>query len=68
MVAGSLVRYSTLMNADTPIWMFLLPSALMGIGNAGMWGPLATTATRNLPMSQAERAPASTTRPAPSDR
>ena len=53
MVAGSLVWYSTLMNADTPIWMFLLPSALMGIGNAGMWGPLATTATRNLPMSQA---------------
>jgi hypothetical protein len=31
-----------------PIWMFLLPSALMGIGQAGMWGPLATTATRNL--------------------
>ena len=26
---------------------------MMGIGNAGMWGPLATTATRNLPMSQA---------------
>jgi MFS family permease len=53
MVSGSLLWYSTLMNADTPIWMFLLPSALMGIGNAGMWGPLATTATRNLPMSQA---------------
>ncbi|GAA1954814.1 DHA2 family efflux MFS transporter permease subunit [Microbacterium deminutum] len=52
-VAGSLFWYSTLMNADTPIWMFLLPSALMGIGNAGMWGPLATTATRNLPMQQA---------------
>ena len=33
--------------------MFLLPSAMMGIGNAGMWGPLATTATRNLPMRQA---------------
>jgi MFS family permease len=26
---------------------------MMGIGNAGMWGPLATTATRTLPMSQA---------------
>jgi preprotein translocase subunit SecG len=25
----------------------------MGIGNAGMWGPLATTATRNLPPRQA---------------
>ena len=53
MVAGSLFWYSTLMNADTPIWMFLLPSALMGIGNAGMWGPLATTATRNLPLRHA---------------
>ena len=41
------------MNADTPIWMFLLPSALMGIGNAGMWGPLATTATRSLSPRQA---------------
>jgi hypothetical protein len=33
--------------------MFLLPSALMGIGQAGMWGPLATTATRNLEPRQA---------------
>jgi EmrB/QacA subfamily drug resistance transporter len=53
LVAGSLFWYSSLMNVDTPIWMFLLPSAMMGIGNAGMWGPLATTATRNLPMRQA---------------
>ncbi|WP_269457433.1 MFS transporter [Microbacterium pygmaeum] len=53
MVGGSLLWYASLMNVDTPIWMFLLPSALMGIGNAGMWGPLATTATRNLPMHQA---------------
>jgi EmrB/QacA subfamily drug resistance transporter len=53
MVAVSLFWYSSLMNVDTPIWMFLLPSALMGIGNAGMWGPLATTATRDLPPRQA---------------
>jgi EmrB/QacA subfamily drug resistance transporter len=53
LVSGSLAWYASLMSADTPIWMFLLPSAMMGIGNAGMWGPLATTATRNLPMSQA---------------
>ena len=52
-VAISLLWYASLMNVDTPIWMFLLPSALMGIGNAGMWGPLATTATRNLPPRQA---------------
>jgi EmrB/QacA subfamily drug resistance transporter len=53
LVAGSLFWYSTLMNADAPIWMLLLPSAVMGIGNAGMWGPLATTATRMLPPRQA---------------
>ena len=49
----ALFWYSSLMNADTPIWMFLLPSALMGIGSAGMWGPLATTATRRLSPRQA---------------
>ena len=53
LVGGSLLWYSSLMNLDTPIWMFLLPSAMMGIGNAGMWGPLATTATRMLPRHQA---------------
>ena len=53
LVAGSLVWYAALMRPDTPVWMFLLPSALMGIGNAGMWGPLATTATRYLPPQHA---------------
>lgn len=53
LVALSLVWYSLLMTPDTPIWMLLLPSALMGIGNAGMWGPLATTATRSLSPRQA---------------
>ncbi|KQZ85696.1 multidrug MFS transporter [Microbacterium sp. Root166] len=53
LVAGSLVLYSVLMNLETPIWMFLIPSFIMGVGNAGMWGPLATTATRNLSPRQA---------------
>ncbi|MBN6191047.1 MULTISPECIES: DHA2 family efflux MFS transporter permease subunit [Microbacterium] len=52
-VGGALLWYSALTTMDTPILMFLLPSALMGIGNAGMWGPLATTATRKLPPRQA---------------
>ncbi|MEV8250145.1 DHA2 family efflux MFS transporter permease subunit [Microbacterium sp. NPDC076768] len=52
-VMVALVWYSVLTNMDTPIGMFLFPSALMGIGNAGMWGPLATTATRKLPPRQA---------------
>lgn len=49
----ALVLYSFLMNLDTPIWMFLIPSLMIGIANAGMWGPLATTATRNLAPRQA---------------
>ena len=40
--------YVVLINTDAPILMFLLPNVLMGLGNAGMWGPLAATATRNL--------------------
>ncbi|QGF23191.1 DHA2 family efflux MFS transporter permease subunit [Raineyella fluvialis] len=35
--------------ADTPIWMFLLPLALLGLANSLIWGPLSMTATRNLP-------------------
>ncbi|MDQ1138190.1 EmrB/QacA subfamily drug resistance transporter [Microbacterium sp. SORGH_AS 1204] len=53
LVAGSLGIYVALILNDAPIWAFLIPSALMGVGNAGMWGPLATTATRNLPPRQA---------------
>src|SRR5690606_5969804 len=50
---GALFWYASLMTPDTPVWMFLLPSAVMGLGSAGLWGPLATTATRNLPQRQA---------------
>ncbi|HET8926933.1 MAG TPA: DHA2 family efflux MFS transporter permease subunit [Microbacterium sp.] len=50
LVGGSLVLYAVLMNADTPIWVFLIPSAILGVGSAGMWGPLATTANRDLPV------------------
>jgi len=53
LVGGSLALYTVLILNDSPIWAFLIPSALMGVGNAGMWGPLATTATRNLPPRQA---------------
>ncbi len=52
-VAVALVVYAALMTPQTPTWMFLIPSALMGVGNAGMWGPLATTATRDLQPRQA---------------
>lgn len=53
LMALGLVWYALLMNADTPIWLFLLPSFVIGVANAGMWGPLATTATRNLEPRQA---------------
>lgn len=49
LVAGAITWWSLWMNVDTPIWAFLLPATLMGFGQAGMWGPLSTTANRNLP-------------------
>ena len=47
-LASTVGWYVVLINTDAPILMFLLPNVLMGLGNAGMWGPLAATATRNL--------------------
>ena len=44
---------AALMHPDTQIWLFLLPSAVLGFANAGIWAPLSTTATRNLPPRQA---------------
>ena len=49
LVAGAITWWSLWMNVDTPVWAFLLPAAVMGFGQAGMWGPLSTTANRNLP-------------------
>ncbi|WP_125615333.1 DHA2 family efflux MFS transporter permease subunit [Specibacter cremeus] len=44
----SLLWTSSLMAPNTSIWLFLLPSGLLGIASAGIWAPLSTTATRNL--------------------
>ena len=38
-----------LMTADQPLALLLIPFAILGIGNSMIWGPLAVTATRNLP-------------------
>ncbi|GAC70790.1 MFS transporter [Gordonia soli] len=38
---------------DTPVWVLIIPMALMGIASSGIWAPLAATATRNLPWHQA---------------
>jgi EmrB/QacA subfamily drug resistance transporter len=45
----ALFLYSVLLTPDQPIWMLLIPGAVLGLANAGIWGPLATLATRNLP-------------------
>ena len=41
------------MHPETPLWLFLLPSAVLGFANAGVWEQLSSTATRNLPPRQA---------------
>ncbi|MBM7516725.1 DHA2 family efflux MFS transporter permease subunit [Nocardioides nitrophenolicus] len=35
------------------VWELAVPMALIGVGNAFIWAPTATTANRNLPMHQA---------------
>ncbi|MGO4105269.1 DHA2 family efflux MFS transporter permease subunit [Leifsonia sp. YAF41] len=47
-LAGGLFWLGSIMTADVPIWVLLLPMAVLGVANAGIWAPLSTTATRNL--------------------
>ena len=49
----ALFLLSRVTTTDSPIWLLLVPMALMGVANAFMWAPLAATATRNLPMASA---------------
>lgn len=42
-----------IMKPETPVWELLIPMCLMGLAQAGIWAPLAATATRNLPWQQA---------------
>jgi EmrB/QacA subfamily drug resistance transporter len=51
--AASFVWLSFLMTPDQSLALLLLPSATLGIGFSGVWSPLAATATRNLPVTQA---------------
>jgi MFS family permease len=48
LLALSLLIYSRLMTPDHSVLMLLIPSAIMGVANSGIWGPLSVTATRNL--------------------
>ncbi|WP_422933944.1 MDR family MFS transporter [Sinomonas sp. P47F7] len=47
--ALSLWLYSVLLTPDQNLAVLLIPGAVLGLANAGLWGPLATLATRNLP-------------------
>jgi EmrB/QacA subfamily drug resistance transporter len=53
LLAFSLGLYSVLMNPNTSIWLLLVPSALMGVANANVWGPVSNATTRNLPQKDA---------------
>ncbi|TFD77286.1 DHA2 family efflux MFS transporter permease subunit [Cryobacterium sp. Sr8] len=48
-LSGSLFWLGSILTEDVPIWHLLLPLSLLGFASAGIWAPLATTATRNLP-------------------
>jgi hypothetical protein len=52
-LAVSLFWLSRAMTPDASWAALLLPMALLGVGNAFLWGPLGSTATRNLPMEYA---------------
>lgn len=46
--AAGLLLYAFMSQPDTPVMLLLIPSALLGLGQAFMWGPLATLTTYNL--------------------
>ncbi|MGO3146795.1 MAG: DHA2 family efflux MFS transporter permease subunit [Leucobacter sp.] len=48
MVAAGLVLYVVLLRPDTSVWLLLIPSAVLGVANAFMWGPLSAITTFNL--------------------
>ena len=48
--AITLFALSRLMTPDSPMWAVLLTTTCIGITGACIWGPLATTANRNLPV------------------
>lgn len=53
MMFASLVLYAWLMRPGISILWLLIPSAMLGVANAGIWGPLSVSATRNLPLHRA---------------
>jgi len=49
LTAAAIVLYAVVVQPGlSPLWM-LIPAAVLGLGNAFMWAPISSTATRNLP-------------------
>ncbi|MBD8101840.1 MULTISPECIES: MFS transporter [Plantibacter] len=53
LLALALGWYSILLTPEQPILMLLLPSAVLGLANGFMWGPVSNLTTRGLPQHQA---------------
>ncbi|GAA1508346.1 EmrB/QacA subfamily drug resistance transporter [Agromyces terreus] len=51
--AAALAAMTLLISPDVDLWVLLIPAAFLGLGTSGIWAPLASTATRNLPPAQA---------------
>ena len=64
LMAVALFWNSALMHPDTPMWLFLLPSALLGFANAGIWAPLSPRPPATCRRGRPGPVPASTTPPA----
>ncbi|MFD4423104.1 DHA2 family efflux MFS transporter permease subunit [Agromyces sp. NPDC058484] len=52
-VAIALAWTALWLTPDMEFWMLLLPNALLGVGITGVFAPLGSSATRNLPRAQA---------------
>lgn len=53
LVALAIWLTAVMFSPTISIWLLLIPPTILGIGSAFMWGPISSTATRNLPMRAA---------------
>lgn len=52
-LVASITAYGFVMRPDTPLWVLLAVSTLLGISSSCVWGPLSTTANRDLDRTNA---------------
>lgn len=53
LLAAGLLLLSTAMTPTAPLELAVAAACVLGVANPLLWGPLSTTATRNLPMADA---------------